>query len=245
MAEKCWTIGSVNDEVLNELMSGLYGYEYKQYRVPGGGTDIINIAKELLALTPVKYREVLAACYRLLDVKKKELRTLPNNPETFKVTVEVNRKKPIDPFGLITRTVTEKQQVYDPAFQSIRDLLDGEKYILIRSERSEEEKADFWEENDYATVLTESGRLLLIGYTFKYLLPVYTRADCARELDHTDRKTNLLLAAEIYLNNGVQEFMKLLTSDTSEYSTRYKNTGKKKESNASEEPRTKVSLLNR
>ena len=206
---KNWTIGSLDDQALNEMLNALHGNDYSMTCIPGNCFDTIPIAKQLLALMPEQHQRLLAACEAAL-VEKTEWKNAPNFADLRGKRVSYTEKESSGLFGLKKKTITKEKTIENPDFRIIDEHLKGESFVLIRSERAEEEGSNYSVEYESATLLTESGRFVNAVYSVMYAPKYDTNIKSARVIDQFDEKTNILIAAQISRYLGIEKFQSLL-----------------------------------
>ena len=204
-----WTVGSLDDRALHEMQNALHGNDYSMGPIPGDCFDTLPIAKQLLALRSDQHQKLLVACKREI-AQKTDWDYAPNLDCLRKKYVTYTETESSGLFGLKKKTITKEKYIENPDYKKIDDYLNGESFILIRSERSAEEGDNYCLEHDNATLLTESGRYVNAVYSVLSAPNFDTNIESVQEIDQLDEKTNTLTAAQISRYLGLEKFQSLL-----------------------------------
>lgn len=208
MGKRTWTIESLNDDQLFCVQAALHGGQFHTTIFPPIYIDTPQIARQILSMQRDSHLKLMAACENVMELKS-EWKRAPNLDDVRSMRVTYVDKEPYGPFGLLKKSVTKEKTVPNPDFQKIERYLQKDSFILVRSERAEEEGANYDVEYDDAILLTSSGRFVRASYSVTYFPQYGTKIYGASEVDQLDEKVNILTAALISRYMGKETFDKL------------------------------------
>lgn len=168
MSIKKWAIGALSNEAgMQEMYKVSNGWEYSTANLSTHQINAIDSVKRLSKADDALRKRFLTECFRAAKAKGAKTNDAWPNKEMV-MTVTVTETEKYGPFNSKIRTVTKR--VPNPNYVKLTELLHGEEYFFLGSERQEEENDVIDEEFDNVILITESGRLINFTQSCTYYM---------------------------------------------------------------------------